>query len=141
PPEPARAASAGHPGPGRGSEKPGFTPSSRSHTYDLLGVTPAHAPSPGRPWDRSEGHRMEVDRKDERSGSPWMLPGGAAQCLGIAVGTLRNWTSARYVPHARRGRVVRYHRDQIDRWLLKGACPGRATLPDLAGAGPRKPGP
>ena len=77
---------------------------------------------------------MTDDRMDERSCSPWMTPEEAARYLGIALGTLRNWTSAKYVPHAKRGRVVRYHREQLDKWLSKGACPGRATLPDPAAA-------
>ena len=66
-----------------------------------------------------------------KSPSPWMGPQEAAAYLGIAVGTLRNWTSAKFVPFARRGRVVRYHRDAIDRWLSRGACPGRTTLADV----------
>jgi excisionase family DNA binding protein len=53
--------------------------------------------------------------------SPWLTPKLAAIYLGIALGTLRNWTSTRFVPHAKRGRVVRYHRDQLDRWLESGA--------------------
>jgi excisionase family DNA binding protein len=83
---------------------------------------------------------MTDDRTDERSGSPWMKPEAAAEYLGIALGTLRNWTSAKYVPHAKRGRVVRYHREHMDKWLLKGACPGRATLPDLAATRPAHAG-
>jgi excisionase family DNA binding protein len=55
----------------------------------------------------------------------------AATYLSIALGTLRNWTSMRYVPHVKRGRVVRYHRDHLDRWLARGACPGRTTRPDI----------
>jgi excisionase family DNA binding protein len=60
-----------------------------------------------------------------------MTPEQAAGYLGVAIGTIHNWTSLRYIPFARRGRVVRYHRVQIDRWLLRGACPGRSTIPDL----------
>ena len=63
--------------------------------------------------------------------SPWLTPPEAAEYLGVALGTLRNWTSARYVPHAKRGRVVRYHRDALDDWLSRGACTGRATLPNI----------
>ena len=63
--------------------------------------------------------------------SPWMTPEETAGYLGIALGTLRNWTSARFIPHAKKGRVVRYHRDLLDKWLSKGACPGRATLADV----------
>jgi excisionase family DNA binding protein len=62
--------------------------------------------------------------------TPWMKPGAAAAYLGISLGTLRNWTSARYVPFSRRGRVVRYHRDAIDKWLARGSCPGRPTIAD-----------
>ena len=66
-----------------------------------------------------------------RPASPWMGPEETAQYLGIALGTLRNWTSAHFIPHAKKGRVVRYNREIIDRWLGKGACPGRATLADV----------
>ena len=46
-----------------------------------------------------------------RRASPWMTPQQTAGYLGISLGTLRNWTCARFVPFSRRGRVVRYHRD------------------------------
>ncbi len=62
--------------------------------------------------------------------TPWMNPEVTAGYLGISLGTLRNWTSARYIPFAKRGRVVRYHRDAIDRWLSRGSCPGRNTIAD-----------
>ncbi len=62
--------------------------------------------------------------------SPWMTPPQAAEYLSVSLGTLHNWTSARYIPHARRGRVVRYHRDRLDEWLAKGACRGRTTIAD-----------
>ena len=62
--------------------------------------------------------------------SPWFTPAEAAEYLGVAVGTLRNWTSARYVPFARRGRVVRYRREELDEWLARGGCKGRTTLAD-----------
>ena len=63
--------------------------------------------------------------------SPWLKPVEAAMYLGVALGTLRNWTSAHYIPHAKRGRVVRYRRDLLDAWLSRGACAGRATLPNV----------
>ena len=62
--------------------------------------------------------------------SPWMTPAEAADYLGIALGTLRNWTSARFIPFSKKGRVVRYNRAAIDRWLSKGGCAGRARLAD-----------
>jgi excisionase family DNA binding protein len=66
-----------------------------------------------------------------RPSSPWMGPEETARYLGIALGTLRNWTSAHYIPFVKKGRIVRYHRLVIDRWLAKGACRGRATLADV----------
>jgi excisionase family DNA binding protein len=65
-----------------------------------------------------------------RPPSPWLTPQEAAAYLNISLGTLRNWTSARYVPFSKRGRVVRYHKDIIDKWLAKGACAGRANIAD-----------
>jgi excisionase family DNA binding protein len=62
--------------------------------------------------------------------SPWMSPEETARYLGIALGTLRNWTSARFIPFVKRGGVVRYNRASIDRWLAKGGCAGRTTLAD-----------
>lgn len=56
-----------------------------------------------------------------RVASPWMTAQQAADYLGISVGTLRNWTSAKFIPFSRRGRVVRYHRDMIDKWLAEGS--------------------
>jgi excisionase family DNA binding protein len=71
---------------------------------------------------------MVEERERAPTDSPWLTPAAAAAYLGIALGTLRNWTSARYVPFARRGRIVRYNRDQLDEWLRRGACAGRQTL-------------
>jgi excisionase family DNA binding protein len=59
-----------------------------------------------------------------------MNPQEAADYIGISLGTLRNWTSARFVPFAKRGRVVRYRRDVIDAWLAQGGCDGRQEFPN-----------
>ncbi|QDU98769.1 helix-turn-helix domain-containing protein [Lignipirellula cremea] len=60
--------------------------------------------------------------------SPWLKPDEAAEYLGIALGTLRNWTSAKFVPFSKRGGIVRYHRNQLDQWLLSKSCKGRSTF-------------
>ena len=57
--------------------------------------------------------------------TPWMTIRQLAGYLSVSVGTVRNWVSRRYVPFARRGRVVRFNRQQIDQWLGVRACPGR----------------
>jgi excisionase family DNA binding protein len=78
--------------------------------------------------DASQGSGVD---QAGRAASPWMTPAKAAVYLGIALGTLRNWTSARYIPHAKKGRVVRYNRRAVDTWLARGGCTGRATLADV----------
>ena len=67
--------------------------------------------------------------------SPWLTPLEAAQYLKVALGTIHNWTSQRVVPFVRRGGLVRYHREDLDRWLRSGGgAKGRTTKSDL---GPR----
>src|SRR5262249_689184 len=82
---------------------------------------PRQAPPPG----GSQKEEGKADRISERVNEE------TARYLGIALGTLRNWTSAHYIPFVKKGRIVRYHRLVIDRWLAKGACRGRATLADV----------
>lgn len=74
---------------------------------------------------------MGGESEERRRDSPWMNPPETAEYLGIALGTLRNWTSGGFVPYAKRGRVVRYNREVLDRWLSRGSCPGRMTIADL----------
>jgi excisionase family DNA binding protein len=62
--------------------------------------------------------------------SPWLNPEQAAAYLGVALGTLRNWVSAKYIPHVKRGRVVRFHREKLDAWLRRGECSGRLEHAD-----------
>ena len=57
--------------------------------------------------------------------TPWLTIQELSQYLSVSVGTVRNWVSQRYIPFARRGRVVRFHREKIDQWLMSGACRGR----------------
>lgn len=65
--------------------------------------------------------------------SPWMTARQAAGYLQVAEGTIRNWTSAKYVPHVKRGRMVRYDRDRLDRWMKAKECRGRTTFADVGG--------
>jgi excisionase family DNA binding protein len=69
--------------------------------------------------------------------TPWMTVQEVAVYLSVSPGTIRNWVSRRYIPHVKRGRVVRLHRDRIDEWLRRGACQGRSRLaPSLQSTGP-----
>jgi len=54
------------------------------------------------------------------SRSPWLTPEETADYLGVALGTIRNWTSQRHIPHVKLGRVVRFHKDELDSWLRSG---------------------
>ena len=60
--------------------------------------------------------------------SPWLTTSQVASYLSVSVGTVRNWVSQRYIPFARRGRVVRFHRERIDKWLAAGSSKGRLTV-------------
>ncbi len=72
----------------------------------------------------------------DRFDSPWMTVQELARYLSVSAGTVRNWVSRRHIPFARRGRVVRFHREQVDHWLRSGAHAGRRRPLGLAAASP-----
>ena len=41
----------------------------------------------------------------------------AAEYIGCAPSTLRNWTSQRRVPYRKVGRLTRFVKEDLDRWL------------------------
>jgi len=66
----------------------------------------------------------------------WLNATQAAAYLQVALGTIRNLTSERRIPFAKRRGIVRYSRAQLDAWLDTGSCRGRTTVadqPDCAG--------
>jgi len=65
------------------------------------------------------------------SASPWFTANEVAAYLKLKLGTIRNMTSARRIPFARRKGIVRYHRNHIDAWMSRGECPGRQTAADV----------
>lgn len=73
--------------------------------------------------------------------SPWLTPQQAAAYLGVALGTIRNLTSAKVLPFAKRRHIVRYHRDALDQWLSRDACLGRRTFVDKTVMSKRDSGP
>lgn len=55
--------------------------------------------------------------------TPWMTTEVAASYLSISPGTMHNWRSKGLGPTYRTvGRIVRYHRDDLDAFLLEGAA-------------------
>jgi len=55
--------------------------------------------------------------------TPWMTTENAAAYLSVSPGTMHNWRSKGAGPTYRTvGRIVRYHRDDLDAFLLEGAA-------------------
>ena len=46
----------------------------------------------------------------------------------VGSGTVRNWVSQKYIPHAKKGRIVRFHRQAIEAWSAVNSCPGKSTI-------------
>lgn len=69
-----------------------------------------------------------ANKNTDTTATSWLTATQAASYLQVAVGTIRNWTSAKYVPHVKRGHLVRYDRDRLDRWLRAKECRGRTTF-------------
>ncbi len=61
----------------------------------------------------------EEAREMSSSGSKWMTYDEVAEHLSVAVGTVRNWVSARRIPFSKRGGMVRFKREDIDKWVEK----------------------
>ena len=71
--------------------------------------------------------------------TPWLCYPEAAEYLRVALGTLRNMVSVGSVPFVRRKGIVRFHRDDLDRWLRQGERHRRHALVDLARTGAEQP--
>lgn len=55
--------------------------------------------------------------------TPWMTTENAAAYLSVSPGTMHNWRSKGAGPTYRTvGRIVRYHRDDLDAFLLAGVA-------------------
>lgn len=71
---------------------------------------------------------MAQQKKQCSDYSPWLTVDQLADYLSVSPGTVRNWVSQKYIPYAKRGRIVRFHRQKIDTWLMADACSGRRTI-------------
>jgi excisionase family DNA binding protein len=58
----------------------------------------------------------------------WLTVKEVAEYLSVSPGTVHNWCSAKYIPHVKRGHVLRFSREAIDSWLSTGRCNGRTSL-------------
>ena len=74
------------------------------------------------PLRRSTPPQRTTDRPTTPT-SPWLTTEQAASYLSVSGGTLRNWRSSGAGPRYRTvGRIVRYHRDDLDAFLMEGAA-------------------
>ncbi|HEG43341.1 MAG TPA: DNA-binding protein [Phycisphaerales bacterium] len=78
-------------------------------------------------------------QKEKHVNSPWLTVKQLAEYLSLSPGTIRNWVSQKYIPHSKKGRVVRFHRRQIDEWLSADTCPGRRTIAQSIISGSQPP--
>ena len=67
-----------------------------------------------------------VEKQRHPVESPWLTIEQSAQYLQVSVGTVRNWIWQRRIPHAKRGKVVRLHKTDLDKWLRIGERPEHA---------------
>lgn len=49
----------------------------------------------------------------------------AAAVAGVAMNTLRHWVYVDGLPAARRGRVIRIKKDELERWLEPNIVPAK----------------
>lgn len=61
-----------------------------------------------------------VDRRPTEPASPWLDTEAAAAYLSCTPGTLRSWRARGQGPRYRviHGKIVRYHRDDLDAFVL-----------------------
>jgi hypothetical protein len=66
-----------------------------------------------------EALRAVIREELSRPASPWLDSDAAAAYLGSTAGTLKNWRASGKGPryHVVQDRLVRYHRDDLDRFV------------------------
>ena len=69
-----------------------------------------------------EAIREVVRQELAKESSPWFDSDAAASYLGSTAGTLRNWRATGKGPryHVVQDRLVRYHRDELDKFVRSG---------------------
>ncbi len=64
---------------------------------------------------------MKRKQDQEKIIPRFLTAGQVADYIGSTKPTIRTWTSRRKIPAIRKGRFVRYDREEIDRWMKKDA--------------------
>jgi len=67
--------------------------------------------------------RDVVREEMERQASPWMDTEEAAAYIKSTAGTLKNWRASGHGPsyHVVQSKLIRYHRDDLDGFIRRGA--------------------
>lgn len=66
---------------------------------------------------------MDLQAEPQTFTSPWLTTEQAAAYLSVSAGTLANWRTKGTGPRYRAvGRMVRYHRDDLDAFMMEGAA-------------------
>jgi len=56
-----------------------------------------------------------------------LTPPELADCLGIQVSTVYQWTHQGFVQHVKLGKLVRFRESDVNKWLEDRLSPGRKT--------------
>ena len=57
-----------------------------------------------------------------------LTPDQIATLLEVKKSTIYNWTHTGYIPHIKLGKLVRFKKSDILKWLDKKSNPGRKTM-------------
>jgi excisionase family DNA binding protein len=57
----------------------------------------------------------------------WLKAQEAAELLGISVWTLRHWVSARKITFVKKGRMVRFREEDLERFMNSGLVKANAA--------------
>jgi len=60
--------------------------------------------------------------------SKYYTPQELADLLGVKVSTIYNWSHIKFLPTTKIGKVIRFRKDAIDKWLLKREGKGRRNI-------------
>jgi len=57
--------------------------------------------------------------------SKYYTPQELADLLGVKLSTIYNWSHIKFLPTTKIGKVIRFRKEAIDKWLLKRESNGR----------------
>lgn len=77
--------------------------------------------SVGRAADQNAGSSMDSTRQR------WLKSEEAAERLGISIWTLRHWVSGRKITFVRKGRMVRFREEDLERFMNSGLVKANAA--------------